>query len=159
VQAPSTIALVVLLGMALVPSSAAAQRCSGEDVAAVDQYCELIAGAEGKVPVSRATQRLRDVLPTPTHRLLLAGGVEGRALLALPVGAPLRPGTHSLDPLPGATAALAGRLGELTSSAGAAARIVGTVTDDGNGLSDAFRWALLLSTLGLAGAARVKQRD
>jgi hypothetical protein len=149
--------LVVLVVMALLPASAAAQRCSGEDVAAVDQYCEMIPDADGNMPVGAPTQHLRDTLPPPTRRRLLAGGPDGRTLLALPLGAPMAPATRAVEPLPGAADVLSGLLGEHPRSIGAA-RAVRTVADSGNGLSDAFRWALLLSMLGLAGVAWGRQR-
>jgi hypothetical protein len=134
--------------MALVPSTAAAQRCSSEDVAVVDQYCELIATAEGDMPLTRPGPRLRDTLPMSLRQTLHARGVEGHALLALPAVAP-----RAGEPVPEAADALAGRLGSRASVVGGVARAVGATADGGIGLRDAFAWVLLMSTVAIAAAA------
>lgn len=156
-RAPTTIALVVLLGMALVPSTAAAQRCSDEDVAAIDQYCELISAPEGDVPLTRSVPRLRDTLPMSLRRQLLAGGAEGHAVLALPAVV-ARAGSRADQPLPDAAGALAGQLGSQANVVGGVARAVGAAASGRSGLTDAFGWVLLMSTLAIAGAVWVRQR-
>ena len=155
-KAPSTIVVVVLGSVLLIPSSAAAQRCSGEDLAAIDQYCELVPGVTGKLPLSRSKQALGTVLSPAARERFMRSGPEGRALLALPVGAPL--GQGSPRPLPGAADALEGSLGEHPGFLSRGTEAVGNVLNGAGGVSDIFRWALLLSTVGLSGTAWVRHR-
>lgn len=155
-KAPSTIVAVVLGSVLLIPSSAAAQRCSGEDLAAIDQYCELVPGVTGKLPLSRPMPRLGTVLSPAVRQQLGRSGPEGRALLALPVGAPLGPDGNPRS-LPGAADALEGSLSEPPSFLSREAKAVGNLFN-GGGASDIFRWALLLSTVGLSGTAWVRHR-
>ena len=149
--------LVVVLGVALAPARAYAGTCSDPDLAAIDQYCELLPGAEGAVPPGSSKRTLRDVLPMMTQRLLDLGGPSGRAILALPVGAPLQRGGDRPALAPRAGEALKGRFALRDGDAVGVARSVGRLID-GGGSSELFRWILLLSTLGLVGAAWLRRR-
>jgi hypothetical protein len=157
VKAPSTTVAVVLGSLLLVPSSAAAQRCSGEGLAAIDQYCETVPGVTGKQTLVGSVSRLGAALSPAVRQRLARAGPEGRALLALPVGASLGPaGTPRA--LPGARDAIEGTLGEEAVSPPGVARAVGGLLSGDSALSGAFRWALLLSTVGLSGTAWVLHR-
>ncbi len=156
VRARFIIVAVAFLSTAF-PSSALAQRCVGEDVAAIDQYCETLLGAEGDAPVSGGKERLRNALPADVRKLLERSGVEGRALLAMPVGVPTSGDAKMrIRRLPGAMAAVKGTLAENADS-GAPAKSVGSLVS-GDALGSLFRWALLLSTLGMVGVAWVRHR-
>jgi hypothetical protein len=157
VKAPSTIVAVALGSLLLVPSSAAAQRCSGEGLAAIDQYCETVPGVTGKQTVVGQDRRLGAALSPGVRQRLERAGPEGQALLALPIGALLGPGGRPRA-LPGARDALEGSLSEGTVSLPGAARAVGDVLGGDGALSDAFGWAVLFSTVGLSGMAWVRHR-
>jgi hypothetical protein len=149
--------LLVVLGAGLLPGRAHAGTCSKPDLAAIDQYCELLPGADGAVPPGFSDRTLRDVLPMMTRRLLNVAGPPGQAILALPVGAPMRRGGGRDSLAPGARDALKGefavRDGDAAGVAGAVSRLI-----EGGGLSELFRWAVLLSTLALVGVAWVRRR-
>jgi hypothetical protein len=150
--------VLTLVATALFPAvSAAAQRCSGEEIAAIDQYCEMLSVAEGRGPISGAKDPLRAVLTPGVRAELEAAGPAGTALLALPAGAPVLAGSIDRRRLPGAADALIGTLGESRSPT-ATARALGTLGDGGNGLSAVFRWALLLSTFGLTAVGWIRYR-
>jgi hypothetical protein len=151
------ISLVMLLGIALFPSPAHAQRCLGEDLAAIDQYCELLPGAEGAAPAGGSAPQLRAMLPRAARMRLERAGPAGRALMALPFGGRLPTGDSRLREFPGALGALGGAFDD-DSSLGDGLRAVQTLGKDGEGLSDAFRWALLLSAIGLVGAGWRRHR-
>jgi hypothetical protein len=154
-----SIILAVAFFSGAFPSSAVAQRCVGEDVAAIDQYCETVLGAEGEEPISGTTKTLRSTLPAALRRLLERAGPEGRALLSLPQGSPLaRSDGMRLSRLPGAMAAVRGELSEDAEASGVPARALGSVAA-GDGLSGVFRWAILLSTLSMVGIAWSRHRS
>lgn len=150
------IVVVAVATLMLLPSSAAAdKRCSAEEVAALDQYCELITSAEAKLPIAGTMPRLRDSLPRGARRKLAAAGAPGTALLALPDPAP-RAGPAK--PLSDVTGAIAGRLGRERKSLERTARALGSVTGGESGLGRGFAWALLFITVAAAGIAWVRRR-
>ncbi len=151
-----TIFVVALLTVLVVPASAVAQRCTGEDVAAIDQYCELLPTAEGMAPSDEPRGALRSVLPAADRTRLWRAGPTGRALLAIAPGAPMRGDASTVEPLPGAAGALAGRLGERDDSR-STVRAIGSAAWDGGRLSELFRWLLLSATVGLVGTAWVRR--
>jgi hypothetical protein len=151
VGARSTVIWVASVSVALFPSSAAAQRCSGEDVAAIDQYCELVPSVSGTTPPGSSSRTLRRMLPRSQRAVLERAGPSGHALLALAPGAPMRQGTGRVRLLPGAVEALSGRLAEPRMSVDASLRAIRSAASDDQGVGSGFRWILLLSTLGLVG--------
>jgi hypothetical protein len=158
VRALRSIFILALLGVLLVPSPAAAQKCRDDDIAAIDQYCELLPTAAGPVAADTPQPRLRQTL-APAERLQLRrAGPAGRALLSMPEGVGLHVRGHTPQLLPGAAAVVARwmvdhgdrrdtSLGATTKAAWHGAR-----------LSELFRWLLLMSTVGLVGTAWVQRR-
>jgi hypothetical protein len=117
----------------------------------------MVPGVTGKQTVAGPVPRLEDALSADARQRLARAGPEGQALLALPLGALLGPGGRPRA-LPGARDALEGSLSEDTVSLPSAAQAVGNLLSGDSALSDAFRWALLLSTVGLCGTAWVRRR-
>ncbi|HWH96173.1 MAG TPA: hypothetical protein VNT03_20085 [Baekduia sp.] len=147
-----------MLSVLFVPSSAAAQKCSGEDVAAIDQYCELLPTAEGQAPSDEPQRGLMTVLPVAERQQLWRAGPAGRALLSMPTGAHLHGRDRKPRPLPGAAAAISGWLAERDQAEDSPVRAIGTAAWDGDRLSELFRWLMLMSTVGLVGTAWVRRR-
>lgn len=141
------------MSISATPSARAAERCSDRDIAAIDQYCELIAGVEGETGLVGSMIRMRDVLPEATRRQLQAAGSEGRAVLALPVGAPVPKAGTDVKPLLNAADALRGSLRKHQDVVRSARKMVSTV----GSLRGPLGWILLLSTLGLVGTAWVRR--
>jgi hypothetical protein len=153
-----SIILAVAFFSAAFPSSAVAQPCVGEDVAAIDQYCETVLGAGGEESISGQTKTLRSTLPAAVRMLLERAGPEGRALLALAQGSPLgRSDGMRVSRLPGAMAAVRGDLSEDAEGSGVPARALEGLAE-GAGLSGVFRWAILISTLAMVGIAWSRHR-
>jgi hypothetical protein len=125
----------------------------GNDVAAIDQYCELLPSAEGPASSNEPRRGVRTVLPPEERKRLWQAGPVGRALLAMPIGVQAGAVGPVFRPLPGAAAALSGRLAEPDASGPGVLRATGTAAWDGGRLSQLFRWLLLASTIGLVGAA------
>jgi hypothetical protein len=153
VRAAVAITFVVLLSVLLLPSRAAAQKCSGDDVAAIDQYCELLPTAVGPAPSDTPRLGLGSVLPHEERLKLWRAGPAGRALLSMPVGAHLSGQDPALRPLPGATAALSGWLSDRGERQAGSVEGIGDAAWKGSRLSQLFRWLLLMSTVGLVGTA------
>jgi hypothetical protein len=156
VWARPPIFVAALLSIASFTSPAsAAERCSRDDVAALHQYCEQLPGAEGPTAVEGVAGSLRETLAPSVRRRLQQSGPEGIALLALPLGMAPAPGAPR-GPLPGASGAVSGSLADPEDGGGMVVRAVGAIA--GPGLSGVFRWALVLSTLFVAGIAWIRRR-
>lgn len=153
--------VVAVLSVPLLPVGAAAQtqKCASEDVAAIDQYCEVLPTAEGQTSsASSPQQALRSALPQTQRVRLWRAGPPGRALLAIPPGLHLRVQGQEVraQPLPGAAAALSGWLSD-HHHGDRPVRAIGAAALGGDGLSPVFRWLLLISTVGLVGTAWIRR--
>jgi hypothetical protein len=135
-----------------------------QEVAALDQYCDFLPTPEGdeqptnlaasptpSTPVSRA-------LPRREVAMLRDSGPAGRALLLLPVVAPVRPTAEQRRRTQairrrtlGSTALDAAEVTPKTVVSGVAAVGEGT-------FAGVFQWALLLCTVGFAGMAWLRFR-
>jgi hypothetical protein len=156
VWARPTILVAALVSFASFPSAAAAQRCARDDVAALHQYCDQVPGAAGPASVESSSRTLRDSLRPSVRRRLERVGPEGTALLALSPGV-VTDRRPVPERLPGAAQALIGSLADRAGrDRGEVARAVSAIA--GSGLSGAFKWALLLSTLIVAGTAWLRHR-
>jgi hypothetical protein len=160
------VAFVALAAGLPAGARAAEPACQpSEDVAALDQYCgDFLTSPDGseqpvdlgvqptqQMPMSRALSR-REVA------MLRESGPEGRALLLLPVVAPVRPTPEQQRRMLTtrrrvlrSTALDAPQLTPETVVSGVAA--VGERT-----LASVFQWALLLCTMGFAGMAWLRFR-
>jgi hypothetical protein len=135
-----------------------------EDVAALDQYCDSLPTPEGdeqsiildgqptpRMPVSRA-------LPRREVKLLRESGPEARALLLLPVVAPIRATPEQRERIR-ATRERALRSTTLDAPEVTPKTVVSGVAAVGEGtLAGVFQWALLLCTVGFAGMAWLRFR-
>lgn len=161
----------ICLLTASAPPAGAAETSQGstcrpdQDVAALDQYCDFLpTSASGSTPTgsARAKQRsLEQSLTTAEAERLRKAGMPGKVLLVMPTLAPVTPEQ--------ARAALR-RRDELRSR-----RLVpavkeprerdvrrlaeGMVSAAGDVVGGAFRWGLVLSSLGLAGIAWLRFRS
>jgi hypothetical protein len=166
----TTCAVFVALAAGLPAGAHAAEPpCQpSEDVAALDQYCDRLPSPEGDEPpvnsADQPTQRmpLSRALPTRELAMLRKSGPEGRALLLLPVVAPVRPTpeqrrrirTTGREALRSATLEAPKVTPETVVSG-----VAGGVTAAGaRTLAGAFQWGLLVCTLGFAGMAWLRFR-
>jgi hypothetical protein len=136
---------------AVAPASAADRPCVGDDVAALDQYCERLAGADGAEPIGMGGTRLADVLSAGVVAQLERAGPMGRALLVTPAASPTRAAAGGEDPR-AARLALDGDLLPDSDHAGGALEAARALAQ-GSGADDPFRWGIALSTLCLVGVA------
>ncbi len=155
---------VALLAAALAllgASPARAGTCEAAlGTAAVDQYCVLLPGAggdESPFAVDPSTPRLRNVLSPAQVRRLERAGPVGRMLLALPVLSrnPAQRGRANLSPSLLQDIRDILDQGDL-SQGDVAGQVSGALRSDASSLSSfspAFRWALLISLVGLVGTA------
>jgi hypothetical protein len=142
--------LCVALTFAIVPPATAAERrCVGDDVAALDQYCERLAAADGAEPTGTGGITLADVLTRGMAARLLQADPIGRALLLVPAPAGA---VGSGDDPRAARLAVDGSLLP-SGDQGDGALEAAAALAQGEGVGDGFRWALALSTLCLASAA------
>jgi hypothetical protein len=135
-----------------------------EDVAALDQYCgdslPSPDGAEQPVNADHPTQRtpMSRALPRREVAMLRKSGPEGRALLLLPVVAPVRP-TPEQQRRIRTTSRRALRSTTLDAPKVTPETVVSGVTAVGErALAGVFQWALLLCTVGFAGMAWLRFR-
>jgi hypothetical protein len=142
--------LCVAFTFATVPlATAAERRCVGDDVAALDQYCERLAAADGAQPTGTGGITLADILPRGMAARLVRADPIGRALLLVPAPAGAVESRHGLRP---ARFAVSGSLLPGGDQADSVLKTAAALAQ-GEGVGDGFRWALALSTLSLAGAA------
>src|SRR5688572_19999574 len=80
--------MALVLSLASANLAAAAppppQPCADEDVAAIHQYCELLADAGGILAPGSSRETLAEALPPATIKRLEKAGPQGLALLSLP---------------------------------------------------------------------------
>jgi hypothetical protein len=144
------------------------QLCTPEQtVAALDQYCESVPEAGGPVSSQMggrpaSSRPLASVLPSrDIARLQKAGGSGGRALLLLPVVAPI-----GSSPVARAQRRLALKVarrvvgrGKLRGEPVDPQTVVTGLVDAGNDvLGGAFRWGLVVCTAGFAGIGWLRIR-
>jgi hypothetical protein len=140
------------------------------DVAALDQYCDSLPSADGQEkPLAAAGPRqmpLSRALPARTVARLRNSGPEAKALLLLPVVAPVRRDRQERERIRASarkvlrtTRLEAPKVSpEAVVSGTAEAVVAGLTGTGGNGPGGAFRWGLLVSTLGFAGMAWLRFR-
>ena len=159
------VAFVALAAGLPAGAHAAGPACKpSEDVAALDQYCDFLPSPEGDdQPVNFADQPTQ---PTPVSRVLARrevamlrnSGPEGRALLLLPVVAPVRP-TPEQQRRNRTTGRRALRSVTIDAPNVTPETVVSGVTAVGERtLASVFQWALLLCTVGFAGMAWLRFR-
>ncbi|MEP6689185.1 MAG: hypothetical protein ABJC36_12625 [Gemmatimonadales bacterium] len=166
-RAATAVAVVVALAA---PRPAAAASClPDQSVAALDQYCEsLLSPVGGTAPTWTGSgmmnlRPLNSVLPRSEVEQLRTSGPAGKALLLLPAVAPLAGG-----PL---TASERRRTRIRASRASATSGALGSTGDQvrgfatglaaaaGDVLGGAFRWGLVICSLGLAGMTWLRFRS
>ena len=158
------VAFVALAAGLPAGAHAAGPACKpSEDVAALDQYCDFLPSPEGdEQPLNFADQPTQ---PTPVSRVLARrevamlrnSGPEGRALLLLPVVAPVRPTPEQQRRI--RTTGGARPLGHDRRAQVTPETVVSGVTAVGERtLASVFQWALLLCTVGFAGMAWLRFR-
>jgi hypothetical protein len=147
---------------------AVAQSClPEEEVAALDQYCDALPTADGE-PESmigsggtRSEPPLRLALPSRHVARLRRSGVAAKALLLLPTPRPVGKGP-AVARERRRTAVEARKVvasGTLKSPVGSVREVVSSLaTSSEDVVEGAFRWGLVLCTLGLAGMAWVRFR-
>jgi hypothetical protein len=132
-------------------------------VAATQQYCEVLPGAEGSgTPLgggsitSEQTPTLEDVLPPELVEQLRAAGPEGEEMLKLPAPQELLAPDGTLTPEGRAAfeaaveALLADDLAASPPARGSVLSAMGAAASDGGALSPELRWGLVGSLVGLA---------
>jgi hypothetical protein len=149
----TVIVLATLAVLAAACEPAVAQQCRPDpDVAAMDQYCSALPGADGR---DTRGQALRVVVPEEIAGRLRRAGLAGEVLLGLAAAAPAetvgRAGRRSRR-LDANGLVLPGDLGIAETDASAVTAVGRAFTRE-EGVGSGFRWVLLLSTFGLAGAA------
>jgi hypothetical protein len=160
-------ALTAFTAFAVASVPAVAQTCTpDQSVAVLDQYCDALPTSSGPSAPTGAGQhasgpQLMDVLAPPAVARLRESGSAGKALLLLAAMAPVGPG-------PGAAARRsevrrAARdvvaSGDLQAPTGDAESLAtGLAKASGNVIGGAFRWGLVISTLGLAGMSWMRFR-
>jgi hypothetical protein len=156
----SSILVVGLMVLATAPTAAAQNTCvKRTDVAALDEYCPALPGADGRG--SNAGPSLKRILPTKTVERLERMGAVGKALLALPaiapehlVGIAHKARARGLDADELLTQ---GRLGNKTKPPGNPITATADAVTNGN-LGVAFGSVLLISTFGMAGVGWLRFR-
>ena len=155
--------LVVGLVAVFTPPAVAAPPSTGPgcisrpDVAALDEYCPALPGADGRG--SNRGPKLERVLPRKTVERLEKAGAVGRALLALPVTAPRQQIGHNARGrgLDADELLTQGRLGHRAKPPGNP--VTASVTAATNGdVGVVFGSALLVSGFGIAGAGWLRFR-
>jgi hypothetical protein len=159
------VAFVALTAGLPAGAHAAGPACQpSQDVAALDQYCDFLPTPEGdEQPVNldaQPTQRMpvSSALPSREVAILRESGPEARALLLLPVVAPVR-ATPEQRRRVRATREEALRSTTLDAPKLTPKTVVSGVAAVGEGtLAGVFQWALLLCTVGFAGMAWLRFR-
>jgi hypothetical protein len=135
-----------------------------QEVAALDQYCDFLPTPEGdEQPTNLAASPtpstpVSSALGTREVAMLRDSGPAGRALLLLPVVAPVRATAEQRRRIR-ATGARALRSTTLDAPNVTPKTVVSGVTAVGEGtFAGVFQWALLLCTLGFAGMAWLRFR-
>ena len=139
------------------PSTTRTECSSRPDVAALDEYCPTLPGADGRG--SNRGPKLKSVLPPKVVKRLTQAGPVGQALLGLPAAAPMHTAGNQgrgrgLDAEELLTQ---GRLGRATKPPGNPIRASATGATNGD-IGVAFGSVLLVSSIGLAGAAWTRFR-
>jgi hypothetical protein len=129
-----------------------------QEVAALDQYCESAPGAApfGGGPMTVLDRPLGTVLPPSVVAQLRRGGTGPRALLSIAAAGPQV--LYRSDPVAHRRmmrdARDVVRSGKLDGDPSLPARVISSVGDAASDpVGGAFRWAFVLSTLGLVGIA------
>ena len=159
------IALVALAAGLPAGAHAAQPACQpSEDVAALDQYCgDFLPSPDGAEQPADLADRLSQMplsraLPGRQVAMLRESGPEGRALLLLPVVAPVRPTPEQRRRIL-TTSREALRSTTLDAPKLTPETVVSGVTAVGERpLAGVFQWALLLCTVGFAGMAWLRFR-
>lgn len=164
--AAGLVAAVVLAAPAAAIAQEPAICLPSQSVAVLDQYCDaLITPGGSSQPIgSRAPGKpLSKVLPASEVRALRESGRAGKALLTLSVATAMVSGTAAV-PAPRArrrTAAArrAAAPEKLKPPSGDVASVTASVVAvSGDVLGGAFRWGLVICTLGLAGMTWLRVR-
>jgi hypothetical protein len=137
-----------------------------QSVAVLDQYCDALTDPSGSSqPIgSKAPGKpLSKVLPAREVRELRASGRAGKALLTLTVSTPMTSAPGSVATSPSrpqlAEARRAAVPEKLKPPSGSVASITsGVVAVSRDVLGGAFRWGLVICTLGLAGMTWLRLR-
>jgi hypothetical protein len=175
IRLSATTAVLAVLAMVAAPCAPARaqqqqqqqQLCTPEQtVAALDQYCESVPEAGGPVSTQiggrpASSMPLASVLPSrDVARLRKAGGAAGRALLLLPVVAPV--GSSPVSAQRRLALRVARRVigrRKLRGEQVDPQTVVTGLVDAGNDvLGGAFRWGLVLCTAGFAGIGWLRIR-
>jgi hypothetical protein len=148
-----------------VASPAFAQTCTpDQSVAVLDQYCDALPTSSGPSAPTGVGQhasgpQLMDVLAPPAVARLRESGSAGKALLLLAAMAPVGrgPGVAASGVRRAARDVVAS--GDLHAPTGDAESLAtGLAKASGNVIGGAFRWGLVISTLGLAGMSWMRFR-
>jgi hypothetical protein len=165
------IAVAVSAALVLgVPAAAGAQQPSGQcltnqSVAVLDQYCDaLVAPGGSSEPIGSNAhgEPLSKVLPAKEVQQLHDAGRAGKALLTLTVSTTVVPGSGAPSAPVRHKMAEARRAVEPEKLKPPAADVVsissGVVSVGADVLGGAFRWGLVICTLGLAGMTWLRFR-
>jgi hypothetical protein len=165
------IAVAVSAALVLgVPAAAGAQERAGQclpnqSVAVLDQYCDaLVAPSGSSEPIGSDAhgKPLSKVLPAREVEQLHDAGRAGKALLTLAVSTTVIPGSGAPSARVRRKMAEARRAVEPQKLKPPASDVVsistGVVSVSGDVLSGAFRWGLVICTLGLAGMTWLRFR-
>ena len=157
-------AFVALVVAAPTAAHAAEPVCQpSEDVAALDQYCDSLPAPDGqeqpvrfdaapvRMPISRA-------LPARKVEKLRESGPEARALLVLPVVAPVRARPEQRERIRATKERVLRSTGLDAPGVTPEAVVSGVSTVGPRVVGGAFRWVLLVCTLGFAGMAWLRFR-
>jgi hypothetical protein len=145
------------------PATAAVPCPPEQTVAALDQYCEALPGVGGMVaptasgPGRAAMRPLRVVLPPKEVESLRNAGPAAMALLQLPVVAPVTQEDRRRADLGAREVVASGALDSPKGDVPGVASGLASAAPDV--VSGAFRWALVLSSLGLAAMAWLRFRS
>jgi hypothetical protein len=158
-------ALTAFTAFAVASVPAVAQTCTpDQSVAVLDQYCDALPTSSGPSAPTGVGQhasgpQLMDVLAPPAVARLRESGSAGKALLLLAAMAPVGrgPGVAASGVRRAARDVVAS--GDLHAPTGDAESLAtGLAKASGNVIGGAFRWGLVISTLGLAGMSWMRFR-
>ena len=162
------IAIVVCAAAMTAPGTAAAATCiPDQTVAALDQYCDALPNPAGAGPPrpagAPAPRPLRDVLSPKQAERLRDAGPAGMAVLLLPIVSPLARAPLTLKERRRAERATDSlvRPGSLdTRDQDDVATVAAGMASAAEGvLGGAFRWGLVISSLGIAALTWLRLRS
>jgi hypothetical protein len=159
-------ALTAFTAFAVASVPAVAQTCTpDQSVAVLDQYCDALPTSSGAsapgVGQHASGPPLMDVLAPPAVARLRESGSAGKALLLLAAMAPVGRGPAAAERRSEVRRAAREVVasGDLDAPTGDAESLAtGLAKASGNVIGGAFRWGLVISTLGLAGMSWMRFR-